>query len=121
MTDNTFVGNTDGVAIGDPTGSTITGNVFRNNAGSGIYTDATSLAVGGNTAIGNGEYGIHAPAAIDLGGNVARGNGTADCVGLVCARRDRLCAQVLCRQVRHSPPVDKPGSMRSSWPVGDRP
>ena len=87
VTDSTFVGNTGGVSIGDPTGSTITGSVFRSNAGSGIYTDGTSLAVRGNTAIGNGEYGIHAPAATDLGGNVARPNGTADCVGLVCTRR----------------------------------
>ena len=87
VTDSTFTRNAGGIVVADPTGSTVTGNVFRGNTGSGIYTDGTGLAVGGNTAIGNGAYGIHAPAATDLGGNVARRNGTADCVGLVCAQR----------------------------------
>ncbi len=87
VTDSTFTRNAAGVVVDDPTGSTVTGNVFRGNTGSGIYTDGTGLAVGGTTAIGNGAYGIHAPAAADLGGNVARRNGTADCVGLVCATR----------------------------------
>ncbi|MGC5221197.1 right-handed parallel beta-helix repeat-containing protein [Micromonospora sp. DT81.3] len=63
------------------------GNVLVNNTGSGILTELPGLEVGGNTAKNNGGYGIYAPGAVDLGGNVASGNALGQCVGVVCARK----------------------------------
>lgn len=68
-------------------GSRAVGNVLMRNSGTGILTDLPGLAVGDNTAKKNGGYGISAPGAVDLGGNVAFGNALGDCVGVVCARR----------------------------------
>ena len=68
-------------------GSRAVGNLFVKNSGSGIQTDLPGLEVGGNTAKNNGGYGIYAPGAIDLGGNVAFGNTLGQCVGVVCASR----------------------------------
>lgn len=63
------------------------GNVVTKNTGTGILTELTGLAVGGNTATKNGGYGIYAPGAVDLGRNVASGNALGQCVGVICTRR----------------------------------
>jgi len=55
------------------------------NTGTGITSDQPGLPVGSNTALYNGGYGIDAPGAVDLGGNVAYGNKLGQCVGVVCA------------------------------------
>lgn len=68
-------------------GSRAVGNVLTKNTGTGILTELPGLPIGDNTATRNGGYGIHAPGAVDLGGNVASGNRLGDCVGVVCARR----------------------------------
>jgi hypothetical protein len=65
-------------------GSRAVGNVFSKNSGSGIQTDLPGLSVGANTAERNGGYGIYAPGAIDLGGNVASHNALGQCVGVLC-------------------------------------
>lgn len=62
---------------------TLAGNTFKHN-GDGAFID-TVVQVQGNKAMHNTGYGIYAPLAVDLGGNVARHNGN-DCVGVVCAR-----------------------------------
>lgn len=76
---------------GDPPftaeGSRAVGNELTKNSGSAIYTDLPGLAVGDNVAKRNGGYGIYAPGAIDLGGNVASGNALGQCVGVVCAAK----------------------------------
>lgn len=82
---STFARNTTGVLIDDPAGSSLTGNVARDNTEHGIYTAGEGLTLRRNTATRNGGYGIHAPAANNLGGNVARGNGLGNCVGLTCS------------------------------------
>ena len=93
---NTFKQNEVGVVFtrsaplpGDPLptadGSRAVGNVLTKNMGTGIQTDLPGLAVGGNTATKNGGYGIYAPGAVDLGGNIAFGNTLGQCVGVVCA------------------------------------
>ena len=93
---NTFKQNEVGVVFtrsaplpGDPPftadGSRAVGNVLTKNTGTGIQTDLPGLAVGGNTATKNGGYGIYAPGAVDLGGNIAFGNTLGQCVGVVCA------------------------------------
>ena len=93
---NTFKQNEVGVVFtrsaplpGDPLptadGSRAVGNVLTKNTGTGIQTDLPGLAVGGNTATKNGGYGIYAPGAVDLGGNIAFGNTLGQCVGVVCA------------------------------------
>ena len=66
-------------------GSRAVGNVLTKNTGTGIQTDLPGLAVGDNTATKNGGYGIYAPGAVDLGGNIAFGNALGQCVGVVCA------------------------------------
>ncbi len=81
---STFARNTTGILIDDPAGSSLTGNVLRDNTEHGIYTAGDGLTLRRNTAVRNGGYGIHSPAANDLGGNVARHNGLGNCVGLTC-------------------------------------
>lgn len=94
ITGNTFTANTTGVYVRNPqdrgeissdTNSVVTGNTFSKNTSSGIRSLATALTVGTNTAVNNGRYGIYAPQANDLGGNVASGNTLGNCVGLPCA------------------------------------
>ncbi|MGC5221012.1 hypothetical protein ACPW96_00280 [Micromonospora sp. DT81.3] len=68
-------------------GSRAVGNVSVKNTGTGIQTDLPGLEVGGNIATKNGGYGIYAPGAVDLGGNIAFGNGIGQCVGVVCTGR----------------------------------
>jgi hypothetical protein len=93
---NTFVRNRAGVIFtrgeplpGEPTptaaGSRATGNVFVRNTGTGIESRLPGLAVGDNLAHHNGGFGIFAPGALDLGGNVAYRNGRGGCVGVVCS------------------------------------
>lgn len=84
ITNSTFARNTTGILIDNPSGSRLTGNIARDNTDHGIYTDGSGLTVGRNTALHNGGYGIHAPAADDLGGNRAAANGLGNCVGLTC-------------------------------------
>lgn len=95
---NTFTRNQAGVIFsrgeplpGDPpptaVGSRATGNVFARNAGTGIESLLPGLAVGDNLAHRNGGYGIFAPDAVDLGGNIAYRNGLGQCVGVACAGR----------------------------------
>ena len=86
---NTFQQNVDGIVLEPPddigvTGSTITGNIFKNNTGSGIRSLPGLAAIGNNTATNNGGYGIYAPGATDLGGNVAYRNKLGQCVGVTC-------------------------------------
>ena len=86
VSDNRFVRNDVAfVGISDWATVTIEGNEFRRN-GDGILSVADGSAVGGNTAVRNERWGIHAPNAVDLGGNRAWGNGNEpQCVGVVCA------------------------------------
>jgi len=62
-------------------------NVLVKNRGTGIQSEIPGLLVGGNVAKKNAGYGIYAPGAIDLGGNVAYGNKLGQCVGVVCSGR----------------------------------
>lgn len=65
--DNRFVRNDDGFAMADVPGA---------------------LVLSGNVAERNSGWGIHAPGAVDEGGNRAWGNGNEpQCVGVVCAGR----------------------------------
>jgi hypothetical protein len=62
-------------------------NTFRRN-GDGILVEFPGASLSGNSAIRNTRWGIFAPGAIDLGGNIARGNGNEpQCVGVVCSAR----------------------------------
>ena len=63
------------------------GNVVTKSSGTGIRADSSGLVVGGNTATSNGEYGIFAPDAVDLGGNKAYRNKLGQCVGVSCEAR----------------------------------
>ena len=93
ITGNRFVRNVE-TFDGAPR-ATLTGNTFTDNT-NGInvqppppdsdLTYVTSL--GTNTSIGNSGWGIYAPGATDLGGNVARQNGNRpQCIGVVCTPR----------------------------------
>ena len=64
----------------------VTGNRISGSVVDGIRLDGGSgAAIGENTVINNGSYGIYAPGAVDAGGNHASGNGlTPQCVGVVC-------------------------------------
>lgn len=53
----------------------------------GIESQLPGLAVGDNVAHRNGGYGIFAPGAVDLGGNVAYRNAGGQCAGVTCERR----------------------------------
>lgn len=68
-------------------GSRAVGNVLTKNTGTGIKTELSGLEVGGNTATKNGGYGIYAPGAVDVGGNVASRNALGQCVGVICASK----------------------------------
>lgn len=98
VADNTFKQNEVGVIFtrgqplpGDPPltaeDSSAIGNTLTRNSGTGILTELSGLEVGDNTATKNGGYGIYAPGAVDLGGNVASGNTLGQCVGVVCTRK----------------------------------
>lgn len=87
--DSTFHANGTGITVEEdqvPGPSRVVGNVLRLNR-DGIVLDPADagVAVGGNDVRRSAGRGIHAPGVTDLGGNVARGNGTEpQCVGVVC-------------------------------------
>ena len=61
------------------------GNTFSRN-GDGIRAEVPGTSLRQNTATRNTGWGIYAPGAVDLGGNVARRNGRSpQCVGVVCS------------------------------------
>lgn len=61
-------------------------NTFTQN-GDAVYID-TPVSLKDTVAIHNSGYGIYAPKATNLGGNVAYGNGiNPQCTGLVCSGR----------------------------------
>lgn len=88
LTGSTFTRNgtgytDDSTSPGAPA-DTLTGNTFTRN-GDAIVSDEPELALGDNTATRNTGWGIHAPYAVDLGGNRASGNGSQpQCVGVAC-------------------------------------
>ncbi|MBN8226536.1 right-handed parallel beta-helix repeat-containing protein [Corallococcus macrosporus] len=62
------------------------GNRFLANDGDGLRVlPGSTPTLARNISQGNTGWGIHAPTAIDAGGNAARGNGAGGCVGVVCA------------------------------------
>ncbi|MDT0166597.1 NosD domain-containing protein [Actinotalea sp. AC32] len=87
---NTFVRNGVGyVADGDDPFFTnhLEANTFTRN-GDGILAVHGGTTVQDNSAVRNTRWGIHAPGAVDGGGNTAWRNGTEpQCVGVVCAPR----------------------------------
>lgn len=75
-----------GGGIGDGT-AYLTDNVFRRNGDAVVTEPGSRVELGGNVAVYNTGWGIYAPGATDLGGNVARGNGRSpQCTGVVCTR-----------------------------------
>lgn len=88
---NTFIANSAALTASphDPFGPvliTMVSNYFAFNR-QAVYLPVES-ALSTTTAIMNSGYGIYAPQATDLGGNVAYGNGTQpQCTGVVCTRR----------------------------------
>ena len=63
----------------------LTGNVDAIYVPDAFLADPTGYSLQGNRAIRNTGWGIYAPRATDLGGNVARGNGQQpQCVGVAC-------------------------------------
>ncbi|RKH63626.1 right-handed parallel beta-helix repeat-containing protein [Corallococcus llansteffanensis] len=89
---NTFWNNAGGVTLADlpefePVALTgpVRDNRFLRSTGDGLRVLPPSQpTVSDNLALDNTGWGIHAPAAIDGGGNVARGNGAGGCEGVVC-------------------------------------
>jgi hypothetical protein len=73
------------IVLGPATVS-ITGNTFRNNGdGIKIAPGNSITQIGSNVAINNTRWGIYALGTVtDLGGNHAHGNGTGQCLGVVC-------------------------------------
>ncbi|WP_158616538.1 right-handed parallel beta-helix repeat-containing protein [Corallococcus sp. CA054B] len=61
-------------------------NRFMSNRGDGLRVlPGSTPTLSSNTCQNNTGWGIHAPTAIDGGGNAARGNGAGGCVGVACA------------------------------------
>lgn len=64
----------------------VRGNRFISNRGDGLRVlPGSTPTLSNNVCQRNTGWGIHAPTAIDGGGNVASGNGAGGCVGVVCA------------------------------------
>ncbi|MBC7724277.1 MAG: hypothetical protein H7146_05950 [Burkholderiaceae bacterium] len=89
---NTFVGNKTGITAipyEEPLYNEmieLDSNTFTHN-GDAVYIEWPSR-LRATSAIGNTGYGIFAPHATDLGGNIARGNGTQpQCTGVSCQAR----------------------------------
>lgn len=82
-----FSGNDTGFHIGDDAGAysaLLAGNRFAGN-GDAVRIEMPGARLRDNVAVRNSGWGIHAPGALDLGGNRARGNGNEpQCVGVVC-------------------------------------
>ena len=85
IADNTFIGNDVAfTATGDYGVATLERNEFHAN-GDAILAVGVGSILDSNTAVDNARWGIHAPGAVDLGGNQAWGNGNEpQCVGVVC-------------------------------------
>lgn len=90
---NTFHDNADGLSLADlpaavptPLTGVVRGNQFLRSGNDGLSVLPPSTpTVLDNVALGNAGIGIYAPTAFDGGGNVARDNGVANCIGIVCA------------------------------------
>ena len=85
---STFRGNDIGLRhVGSDWGATtVRASLFHRN-GDGILSESggPELELGDNSVRRNTRWGIHAPGAVDLGGNRASGNGNdPQCVGVVC-------------------------------------
>lgn len=83
---NTFTENGTGINSDTPTdlGVLMKDNTLTRN-GDGILATGPLNSLRGNVSVDNARWGIYAPAAIDLGGNVAHGNGTSpQCLGVAC-------------------------------------
>jgi hypothetical protein len=90
LRNSVFIGNRIGIRAVQPEYATPTatleGNVFTKNSDAIYVTMPSTLRH--NIAVRNSGYGIYAPEATDLGGNVAVGNGTdPQCTGVVCRPR----------------------------------
>jgi parallel beta-helix repeat protein len=86
---NKAIGNSfDGILIESDAGigTDVIKNVARRNDDDGIELDHANVRVGDNRALNNGDWGIIATQLIvDLGGNMASGNGqAAQCSGVSC-------------------------------------
>ncbi|RKH53845.1 right-handed parallel beta-helix repeat-containing protein [Corallococcus sp. AB049A] len=90
---NTFHDNAEGLSLADlpaavptPLTGIVRGNQFLRSGNDGlrVLPPSTPTLIN-NVALGNAGIGIYAPTAINGGGNVARDNGVADCVGIVCS------------------------------------
>ncbi|MGE6759943.1 right-handed parallel beta-helix repeat-containing protein [Corallococcus interemptor] len=90
---NTFHDNADGLSLSDlpsavtvPLTGIVRGNQFLRSGNDGLRVlPPNTPTLINNLALGNAGIGIYAPTAINGGGNVARDNGVADCVGIVCS------------------------------------
>ncbi len=81
-----FKSNITGLTASSSQKPLVKNSTFRKNT-DGIYL-TNGGSIGNVTATRNKNYGIYAPGAVDLGGNLARRNGARpECIGVVCARR----------------------------------
>jgi parallel beta-helix repeat protein len=81
---NSASGNFIGIVIDDPA-AFVRRNTANDNGAVGILIVQAGATVRGNTANNNAEIGIDAPVGtIDKGENTATGNGTTDCLVVVC-------------------------------------
>jgi hypothetical protein len=90
LRDNIFISNKIGVRAIDPEifdpRMTLERNVFIKNTDAVYITMPSQLK--NNVAVRNSGYGIYAPDATDLGGNIAFGNGISpQCTGVTCRPR----------------------------------
>jgi len=86
-----FRGNDVGLRQSDASwGTTVVRDSRFARNGDGLVSEweyEDGIRIGGTTAVKNSGWGIHAPEAVDLGGNRAWGNGRSpQCVGVVCGR-----------------------------------
>jgi hypothetical protein len=89
---NTAVHNANGILVGEQASEIILSRNLANDnyssyaeSGTGIRVNSASTVIERNTANDNFDYGIWAvPGVVDGGGNRASGNGTADCVNVIC-------------------------------------
>jgi Periplasmic copper-binding protein (NosD) len=73
-----------GIFVDDPT-ALVRGNTANLNCSEGIVTGSAGAFLRNNTANDNADIGIDAVVGtIDGGGNTATGNGTMDCLGVIC-------------------------------------
>jgi nitrous oxidase accessory protein NosD len=75
-----------GIHVREVEWGSVARNTSASNSGSGIEIDGGTVHVGGNQAVGNGEYGIlvTGEARVFAGRNTASDNGAGDCEGLRC-------------------------------------